>query len=173
MTEVTLAFPNFEKPFKLSTDASNFAIGGVLSQTDDLTGEDRPITFYSRWLSDTERNYSTVDKEAFSLIYGLKYNRPFIHGREVELISDSEPLVYLLKQQNPTGRNARWLAILSEYKIMNIKHLPGIKNTVPDMLSRLVDDNLETKLTEDLPWCVNNNIARSASPRPQPATANQ
>ena len=78
-----MAFPNFEKPFKLSTDASNFAIGGVLSQTDDATGLDRPITFYSRRLSDTGRNYSVLDKEAFSLIYGLKYNRPFVHGREL------------------------------------------------------------------------------------------
>ena len=126
--DVTLAFPDFSKPFKLSTDASNVAIGGVLSQTDDVTGEDRPITFYSRRLSNTERNYSTVDMEAFSLIYGLKYNRPFIHGREVELVSDSEPLVYLLKQKNPSSRNARWLAILSEYRIIiNSKHLPGVK----------------------------------------------
>ena len=95
-----MAFPNLEKPFKLSTDASNFAVGGVLSQVDDATGEDRPITFYSRRLSDTERKYSTLDKESFSLIYGLKYNRPFLHGRAVELVTDSEPFVYLLKQTN-------------------------------------------------------------------------
>ena len=109
--EVTLAFPNLEKPFKLSTDASSFAVGGVLSQVDSETGLDRPITFYSKRLTDTERKYSTLDKESFSLIYGLKYNRPFLHGREVELVSESEPLVYLLKQTNPSARNARWLAI--------------------------------------------------------------
>ena len=175
-TEVTLAFPNFNKPFKLSTDASKFAIGGVLSQEDDVTGQDRPITFYSRRLSDAERNYSTLDKEAFSLIYGLKYNRPFIHGREIQLISDSEPLVYLLKSPNPTGRNARWLAILSEYRILNIKHIPGVKNVVPDVLSRLNEDNLEQKLTEDLPWCVNNNIVNIENhpkSRLQPAPTNQ
>ena len=75
--DVTLAFPNFEKPFKLSTDASNFAIGGVLSLVDDVTGEDRPIAFYSRRLSDAERRYSILDKEEFSLIYGLSYRVSF------------------------------------------------------------------------------------------------
>ena len=149
--DVTLAFPDFNKPFKLSTDASNVAIGGVLSQTDESTGQDRPITFYSRRLSNTERNYATIDKEAFSLIYGLKYNRTFIHGREITLVSDSDPLVYLLKQKNPSPRNSRWLAILSEYNITNIKHLPDVKNAVPDMLSRMMDINLEMKLVEDLP----------------------
>ena len=180
---MTLAFPDFSKPFKLSTDASNVAIGGVLSHTDDVTGEDRPITFNSRRLSNTERNYSTVDKEAFSLIYGLKYNRSFIHGREVELVSDSEPLVYLLKHKNPSSRNTRWLAILSEYRITNIKHLPGFKNIVPDMLSRLIDENIETKLVDDLPWAVNsinsgnNNIVsmvtRSKAASSQCTPANQ
>ena len=141
--DVTLAFPDFNKPFKLSTDASNVAIGGVLSQTDDSTGLDRPITFYSRRLSNTERNYATIDKEAFSLIYGLKYNRPFVHGREITLVSDSEPLVYLLKQKNPSPRNSRWLAILSEYNVTNIKHLAGSRNIVPDILSRMKDSNIE------------------------------
>ena len=52
--DVTLAFPNFNLPFKLSTDASDFAIGGILSQHDPSTGEDRPITFFSRRLNDAE-----------------------------------------------------------------------------------------------------------------------
>ena len=129
--DITLAFPDFNKPFKLSTDASNTAIGGVLSQTDEITGLDRPITFFSRRLSNTERNYAILDKEAFALIYGLRYNRTFIHGREITLVSDSEPLCYLLKQKNPSPRNMRWLAILSEYNVTNIKHLAGNKNIVP------------------------------------------
>ena len=85
--------------------------------------------------------------------------------------------MYLLKQQNPSARNARWLAILSEYRISTIKHLPGIKNIVPDMLSRLVDDNIKTRLISGLPWAVNNNIVtmvtRSTSPSSQRTPANQ
>ena len=136
--------------------------GGVLSQECDLTGLDRPITFFSRRLSDTECNYSTLDKEAFALIYGLKYNRPFIHGRDLDLVSDSEPLVYLLRQTNPSARNARWLAILSEFNIRNIKHLPGVRNIVPDILSRLKDNNIETQIVDSLPWPDVNIVTRSA-----------
>ena len=113
-------------------------------------------------LRNTERNYSTLDKEAFALIYGLKYKRPFIHGREVDLVSDSEPLVYLLKQSNPSARNSRWLAILSEYRIANIRHLPGVKNIVPDILSRLKDKNIEYDIVESLPWANVNIVTRSA-----------
>ena len=71
----------------------------MLLQKDDATGLDRSITFFSRWMSDSEHNYAIMDKEAFALIYGLRYNRPFIHGREITLVSDSEPLVYLLKHR--------------------------------------------------------------------------
>ena len=152
--DVTLAFPDFNKPFKLSTDASSTAIGGVLSQTDEVTGLDRPITFFSRRLSNTERNYAIMDKEAFALIYGLRYNRTFIHGREITLVSDSEPLCYLLKQKNPSPRNMRWLAILSEYNVTNIKHLAGSKNIVPDILSRMNESNLESNIIDELPWMV-------------------
>ena len=72
-------------------------------------------------------------------------------------MTDNEPLTYLLRQSNPTGRNARWIAILSEYRITNIRHLKGISNIVPDMLSRLQDDNIETAITDSLPWQVNAN----------------
>ena len=46
----------------------------------------------------------------------------------------------------------RWLAILSEYNVTNIKHLAGNKNIVPDVLSRMNETNLESRKTEDLPW---------------------
>ncbi|KAH8421176.1 hypothetical protein KR009_002247, partial [Drosophila setifemur] len=57
-----LVHPDFNKPFILTTDASNFAIGAVLSQ--GIIKQDRPIFFFaSRTLSDTEMNYSTIEKE--------------------------------------------------------------------------------------------------------------
>ena len=82
------------------------------------------------------------------MIYGLRYNRTFIHGREVTLMSDSEPLCYLLRQKNPSPRNMRWLAILSEYNVTNIKHLAGNRNIVPDVLSRMSDTNIESKIID-------------------------
>jgi len=53
--------PDFSKQFILTTDASNVALGAVLSQ--DSLGSDKPVSFASRTLNDTEQNYSTVEKE--------------------------------------------------------------------------------------------------------------
>ncbi|KAK4327436.1 hypothetical protein Pmani_002100 [Petrolisthes manimaculis] len=69
--EVTLAFPNFAKPFMLTTDASDKSIGGVLQQKDD-EGRMRPLTFFSRTLNPAETRYSTIEKEALAVIYGLQ-----------------------------------------------------------------------------------------------------
>ena len=105
--EITLAFPDFSRPFRLATDASSHSIGGVLSQTDPVTGRDRPITYFSRRLNDAERNYEVLSREALGLIWGLRYNRTYIKGRECELVSDNMPLCHLLHQQHPTGKVAR------------------------------------------------------------------
>ena len=66
-------------------------------------------------------------------------------------MSDSEPLTYLLKQSNASARNSRWLAILSEYHVTHINHLSGTKNVVPDVLSRMHENNLESKIIDELP----------------------
>ena len=157
--EIVLSFPDFSKPFKLSVDASDFALGGVLSQFDVDAGLDRPVTFFSRRLSDAERNYTALDKECFAIIYGLKYNRELIFGRDVELISDSEPLVHLLKQSKATGRVARWQTILSDFRITNIRHIAGVKNIIPDYLSRMAAKNIESECVDDLPLYEHRNIS--------------
>jgi hypothetical protein len=59
-----LAFPDFTKPFRVTTDASNVAIGGVLSQIQPDGGE-RPVAFVSKTLNKTQRKYSTIEREAF------------------------------------------------------------------------------------------------------------
>lgn len=59
--EPILQYPNFNEPFVLTTDASNDAIGSVLSQ--GPIGSDLPISYYSRTLNKAEQNYSTTEKE--------------------------------------------------------------------------------------------------------------
>ena len=136
ITDVILTFPDFSKPFRLTTDASNTAIGGVLSQLDEF-GNDRPISFFSRKMLKPELNYDTCCKEALALLYGLNINRTYIYGNEVHLISDNQPLVYLLKGKNTSQRVARWRAAMAEYNIISIEHKPGISNKIADALSRI------------------------------------
>lgn len=64
-----LQYPDFTKPFTLTTDASNFAIGAVLSQ--GPVHSDKPVCFASRTLSTAETNYSTIEKEMLAIIWTL------------------------------------------------------------------------------------------------------
>lgn len=60
--DITLQYPDFSKTFYLTTDASNYGVGAVISQKDDI-GYDRPLAFISRSLNSAEKNYSTTEKE--------------------------------------------------------------------------------------------------------------
>lgn len=59
-------YPDFEKPFVLTTDASNFALGAVLSQ--GPIGQDRPVAYASRTLTKTEERYSAIEKELLAIV---------------------------------------------------------------------------------------------------------
>ena len=86
-----------------------------------------------------------------------------IYGRNVTLVSDSEPLVHLLKQNKASGRTARWQAIISEFNVTNIRHLAGLKNVVPDFLSRMTAKNIESSIIDDLPLYENRKMPNNES----------
>lgn len=75
-TEPTLQYPDFSQPFNLTTDASEYAVGGVLSQ--GPIGKDLPIAYASRLLNPAEQNYSTIEKECLAIVYSAMHFRPFI-----------------------------------------------------------------------------------------------
>lgn len=141
-----LRYPIFSKKFKITTDASNFAIGAVLSQ------EGHPIAYASRTLNVNETNYSTIEKELLAIVWGVKYFRPYIYGREFDLECDHEPLKWL--QVKYTGKDInprlqRWLVQLGEYN-MKINYIKGELNKVADFLSRINSDTNEINyLTEN------------------------
>lgn len=73
--DLILSYPNFEKEFHLTTDASNVAIGDVLCQ------EGRPITFISRALSEEEERYATNDRETLAIVLALDNLRNYLYGK--------------------------------------------------------------------------------------------
>lgn len=105
-TEPLLQYPKFDEPFLVTSDASDFAIGSVLSQ--GIIGRDLPIAYTSRVLTDAELNYSTTEKELLAIIYAVKQFRPYLYGRKFTLITDHRALVWLDKLRDPTSRLARW-----------------------------------------------------------------
>lgn len=130
-----LAYPNFSKPFLLTTDASNSAIGAVLSQEE--LGRDRPITYLSRSLNKTEENYSTIEKEMLAIIWALDKLRNYLYGaKEIKIITDHQPLTFALSNSNNNAKLKRWKSRIEEYNYTLI-YKPGKTNLVADALSRL------------------------------------
>lgn len=79
-----LQYPDFDKPFILTTDASNVAVGAVLSQGQN--GTDKPVAYASRTLSDTESRHSTIERELLAIIWAVKQFRPYLYGRKFIII---------------------------------------------------------------------------------------
>jgi len=129
-----LIYPNFTKAFVLTTDASKFAIGAVLSQ--GPIGQDKPIAFASRTLSKHEENYSTIEKELLAIDWACKYFRPYLFGRKFILYTDHKPLTYAMNLKDPHSKLIRYKLRLEEFDY-EIRHRPGKQNVVADGLSRV------------------------------------
>ncbi|KAJ2952044.1 hypothetical protein O0L34_g4305 [Tuta absoluta] len=134
-----LQYPDFSKEFNLTTDASNVALGAILSQ--GPIGSDRPIAYASRTLNDSEMNYSTIEKELLAIVWSTKYFRPYLFGRQFKIITDHKPLQWLLQTKEPNSRLTRWKLKLAEYNF-TIIYKKGKSNTNADALSR-IEINME------------------------------
>ncbi|SJL06853.1 uncharacterized protein ARMOST_10195 [Armillaria ostoyae] len=136
--DVVLAIPNATGRFRVEADASNGAIGAVLSQEQD--GRWRPVAFMSKALTATERNYEIYDKELLAIMLALAEWRHYLMGalEDVEIWTDHQNLQYFRKPQKPNRRQARWVTELAEYHFI-LKHKPGTANVKADLLSRRSD----------------------------------
>lgn len=143
-----LQHPDFTKPFNLTTDASNFAIGAVLSQ--GPIGSDLPIAYASRTLNPAECNYSTIEKELLAIVWATKYFRPYLFGNKFKIISDHKPLQWLFAIKEPNSKLVRWRLKLAEYDY-EIIYKKGKHNTNADALSRIPNqiNNIEDEETDE------------------------
>lgn len=140
-THPVLKFPEFGKPFQLTTDASNYAIGAVLSQNG------HPVCYASRTLSRHEQNYSATDKEFLAIMWSVQYFRPYLYGNKFSIFTDHQPIKFLqtkYKGKDLSPRHQRWLLKLGEYDFQ-IEYLKGKENKVADFLSRIktTDENIK------------------------------
>ena len=132
--EVLLAYPDFNAPFHIHTDASNYQIGAVISQNN------KPIAFYSRKMNDAQRNYTTTEKELLSIVATLKEFRNILLGHQITVYTDHKNLTYT---NFNTERVMRWRLVLEEYG-PELVYIKGESNVVADALSRLeIDDKRE------------------------------
>ena len=96
-----LRYPNFSREFLIHSDASGYGVGSVLSQIHTENGEEKEvvIAYASRHLSDVEKNWSTIEKEAYAIVHAVKQFYPYLYGRKFQVLSDHKPLRELLRKK--------------------------------------------------------------------------
>lgn len=142
-----LQYPNFEKTFILSTDASDKACGAVLSQT--YGNIDLPVAYASKGFTIGESRKSTIEKELTAIHWAMNYFRPYLYGQKFIVKTDHKPLVYLYSLKNPSSKLTRMRLELDEYDY-DIEYIKGKDNVGADALSRLSTDDLKSIRIENL-----------------------
>ena len=82
--------PDPNKPYRLYSDSSDYALGSVLVQTVD--GIERVIQYVSKKLTPTQRKWAVIEKEAWAVVYSLKKLRPYLYGADFTILTDHKPL---------------------------------------------------------------------------------
>lgn len=154
-TDPILKYPDFNRKFILETDASDFALGAVLSQKFE-DGKEHPIAYASRTLNEAECNYSATEKELLAIVWATKHFRPYIYGTHFEIRTDHKPLVWLRQKNDLNRRLLHWKLALEELEF-EIKYKKGTLNTNADALSRIepgpeekIEVNVNSSSSDDI-----------------------
>lgn len=160
----TLAFPDASQPYTLYTDASDQCVGALLTQGQ---GEDEHnIHYLSHKLSDTQKRWPVIEKEAYAIVYALQKLDHYLHGAEFVIKTDHKPLKYLFTAEMKNRKIQMWGIAISGYNC-TIEYLEGAKNTRADMLSRLPGEVPEPPAQVKRINVINSNRVDPDEERPQ------
>ena len=134
-SEPILRMPDHSLPFILYTDWSQRGLGAVLAQKEKETNEEFVVAYASRSNNRSEGNYSSYHGELLAVVWAVQHFRPYLYGVHFSLVTDHQPLSWIMKTDKLTGKLARWTCILQEYDF-TVVHRPGADNSNADALSR-------------------------------------
>ena len=157
-----LQSPNWDLPFEIMCDASDYGIGAMLGQRIDK--KPTAIGYAIKTLAEAQMNYSTTEKELFAVVYALEKFRPYILGSKIVIYTDHVALKYLFSKKEAKPRLIQGVMLLQEFNL-EIRDKKGSENAVADHLSPLnilgtgdisnlfPDEHLLT-LSSHAPWFV-------------------
>ncbi|GJT22186.1 reverse transcriptase domain-containing protein [Tanacetum coccineum] len=147
-----LIAPNWDQPFEIMCDASDYAIGAVLGQR--IEKHFRPIHYASKTMTEAETNYTTTEKEMLAVVYAFEKFRSYLIMNKSVVYTDHSALKYLFNKKDAKARLLRWVLLLQEFdfKVIDTK---GAENYAADHLSRLENPYKNTfdpkEITETFP----------------------
>ncbi|GJT69264.1 reverse transcriptase domain-containing protein [Tanacetum coccineum] len=124
-----LVVPDWNLPFELMCDASDFAIGAVLGQR--KTKHFQPIHYASKTMTEAQIHYTTTEKEMLAVVYAFEKFRPYLVLSKSIVYTDHSALKYLLNKQDAKPRLLRWVLLLQEFDI-TIRDKKGSENLAAD-----------------------------------------
>nr|GFC11683.1 DNA-directed DNA polymerase [Tanacetum cinerariifolium] len=129
-----LIAPNWDQPFELMCDASDFAVGAVLGQR--INNHFRPIHYASKTMNQSKTNYTTIEKEMLAVVYAFEKFRSYLIMNKSIVYTDHSALKYLFAKKDAKVRLLRWILLLQEFdfKVIDTR---GAENYAADHLSRL------------------------------------
>ena len=143
-----LRYPDPQASYTLYTDASKYAYAGILTQHNN--GTDHPITYVSRLFRGSQLNWATLTKEAYAIYMSVKKLSFYIDTAKITVKSDHLPLKKFLERNTLNSKVNNW-AVELESQNITFEYIPGIRNTLADTLSRLIemDENIKLQPEEE------------------------
>ncbi|GJW07580.1 reverse transcriptase domain-containing protein, partial [Tanacetum coccineum] len=147
-----LIAPNWDQPFEIMCDASDYAIGAVLGQR--IEKHFRPIHYASKTMTEAESNYTTTEKEMLAVVYAFEKFRSYLIMNKSVVYTDHSALKYLFNKKDAKARLLRWVLLLQEFDFKVID-TNGAENYAADHLSCLENPYENTfdlkEITETFP----------------------
>ncbi|WVZ76676.1 hypothetical protein U9M48_024629 [Paspalum notatum var. saurae] len=106
---------DWNAPFEIICDASDYAVGAVLGQSKDR--KHHAISYASKTLTGPQLNYSTTEKELLAVVFAIDKFRSYLVGAKVIIYTDHAALKYLLTKKDAKPRLIRWVLLLQEFDI--------------------------------------------------------
>ncbi|GJR97170.1 reverse transcriptase domain-containing protein [Tanacetum coccineum] len=142
-----LVVPDWNLPFELMCDASDFAIGAVLGQR--KMKHFQPIHYASKTMTEAQIHYTTTEKEMLVVVYAFEKFQPYLVLSKSIVYTDHSALKYLMNKQDAKPRLLRWVLLLQEFDI-TIRDKKGSENLAADHLSRLENPHKDVLENKDI-----------------------